>query len=87
MTTHKSSDETKTEVLEWLRQTPYATAILDSVSGGSANFIYRAHLLKPLENGAADVLVKHGEEYMAKYPSNRLTIDRCVSIHSQYSRQ
>jgi len=73
------ADQIKAQVFEWLKGTQYASTSLESLSGGQANFIYRAHLSTPLEDGTTYVLVKHGEGYMAKHPDNKLTIDRCVS--------
>lgn len=78
MTTHKTPNEIKSEIIEWLKETRYASTYLEALSGGKANFIYRARLSKALEDGTTDVVVKHGEAYMAKFPCNELTIGRCV---------
>ena len=78
MATPKTTDEIKSEVFEWLKGTRYASTSLEPLLGGSANFIYRAHLSEPLEDGTAEVLVKHGEGYMASHPANKLATDRCV---------
>lgn len=78
MATPKTPNETKSEVFEWLKGTRYESISLEPILGGQANFIYRACLSKPLEDGTTDVLVKHGEGYMARHPANKLTTDRCV---------
>jgi hypothetical protein len=74
----KTADEIKSEIFQWLKGTRYASTSLVPLSGGSANFIYRAGLSTPLEDGTTDVLVKHGEGYMAVAPANRISTDRCV---------
>lgn len=78
--TPKTADEIKSEVFNSLRGTPYASDTLDPLSGGAANFIYRATLSKPLEDGTTEVLVKHSEPYMAVAPQNKISIDRCVLL-------
>lgn len=67
----------KSEVLEWLKGTPYAASDLEPLPGGSANFVYRASLINPLEDGTSEVLVKHGEPFVATDPNSPLTTDRC----------
>lgn len=78
MTTQNTPDEIKSEVFESLKKTRYASTSLKSLSGGNANFIYLSRLSKSLEDATAYVVVKHGEAYMAAFPENNLTIDRCV---------
>ena len=78
MATQSLADRINSEVFEWLKGTPYAAASLEPLSGGSANFLYRARLSKPLEDGTTDVLVKHGEAYMAVAPENKMATERCV---------
>jgi len=78
MAARNTPEEVKSEVFEWLNGTPYTSTTLESISGGSANFIYRAHLSKPLKDGTTDVLVKHSEDYMATDLTNKITVDRCV---------
>ncbi|KAF6827746.1 phosphotransferase enzyme family protein [Colletotrichum musicola] len=60
-----------------LNGTPYAVSSLKPLAGGLSNFTYHAALLRALEDGSTDVLVKHGEAYMAKFPENPITTDRC----------
>ncbi|KAI0194991.1 kinase-like domain-containing protein [Astrocystis sublimbata] len=47
------------------------------LSGGTANFIYLAHLRKPLADDTSQVLIKHSEDYIANSPSFSLTLFRC----------
>ena len=76
--TPKTTDEIKTEVFEFLRNTRYASTSLDPLPGGAANFIYRATLSTQLDDGTTEVLIKHGEPYMAVASENKISIDRCV---------
>ncbi|KAH8765989.1 kinase-like domain-containing protein [Diaporthe sp. PMI_573] len=72
-------------LLKELSQTRYACSDLTKLNGGTANFLYRGRLLKPLDlpDGAAEsatetVVVKHSEGFS---PGNRdflLDITRCV---------
>ncbi|KAI1106837.1 kinase-like domain-containing protein [Jackrogersella minutella] len=64
-------------VLENFVGTPYEASYLNILSGGTANFIYRAILLRPLEDGTKEVVVKHSEDYVANNPSFELTLSRC----------
>ena len=83
MAAPKTAEEIKSEIFEWLKKTKYAATSLEPLSGGSANFIYRAKLATPLEDGTTDVLVKHGEGYMAVAPANRISTERGMStFHS-----
>ncbi|KAI1036556.1 hypothetical protein LB503_003382 [Fusarium chuoi] len=63
----KALEGTKLEVLK-----------LDKITGGSVNWIYKAQLLKPLDNGEKEALVKHGEPYMASKPEFALPPLRCI---------
>lgn len=78
MAAPKTTEEIKSDVFEFLKGTQYASTSLEPLSGGSSNFIYRANLSKPLGNGTTDVLVKHGEGYMAIAPENKISTNRCV---------
>ncbi|KAI2782880.1 kinase-like domain-containing protein [Daldinia loculata] len=69
--------EITSKVLESLKGTPYEASALDVLSGGTANFIYRASLIQPLEDGAQQVAVKHSEDYIATSPDFKLTLSRC----------
>lgn len=80
MAAPKTAEEIKSEIFEWLKKTKYAASSLEPLPGGSANFIYRAKLSTPLEDGTTDVLVKHGEGYMAVAPANKISTERCVRI-------
>ncbi|KAI1631080.1 kinase-like domain-containing protein [Biscogniauxia mediterranea] len=64
-------------ILKDLQNTPFAASSLDVLPGGTANFIYRAKLGTPLEDGTKEVLIKHGEDYIASNPTVNLTSSRC----------
>ncbi|KAI2471420.1 kinase-like domain-containing protein [Annulohypoxylon bovei var. microspora] len=72
-----SREEITASVLKTLKGTPYEASSLEALSGGTANFIYRATLTQPLKDGTTDVLVKHSEGYSANSPSFKLTLSRC----------
>ena len=74
-------DEVMTKVAKTLENTPFASSSLKQLSGGTANFIYRATLVTPLEDGTTEVLVKHGEDYIKDNPKFKLTLQRCVRKH------
>ncbi|KAG6004396.1 hypothetical protein E4U21_001116 [Claviceps maximensis] len=73
----KSRQAIEAAIREGLSGTQYAVLSLMPLSGGTANFIYRAELETRLANGAAEVLVKHGEGYVAQNPEFALTRLRC----------
>lgn len=76
----QTADQIQSKAFEWLKGTPFASTSLEPLTGGTANFVYRAHLAKPLDDGTTDVLVKHGEGYVANSPDFQLTTSRCVRI-------
>jgi hypothetical protein len=70
--------EIQSKVLRSLKSTPFAAKSLVPLSGGTANFIYLADLAQP-HDGVAQVLVKHGEGFLASNPGFQLPTSRCVS--------
>lgn len=78
-------------LLKELSQRRYACSDLTKLNGGTANFLYRGTLLKPLErqDGAEEsanktVVVKHSEGFS---PGNRdflLDITRCVMTYPTF---
>lgn len=71
-------DEVTSKVLKSLENTPFASLSLKQLSGGTANYIYRATLATPLQDGTTEVLVKHGEGHVKNRPDFKLTVLRCV---------
>lgn len=53
------------QVLATLAGTRYACTDLAPLSGGVGNFVYKGRLREPLDDGTADVVVKHGEPFAA----------------------
>ncbi|KAH7305616.1 hypothetical protein BKA65DRAFT_543896 [Rhexocercosporidium sp. MPI-PUGE-AT-0058] len=53
-TTVKTRDEIQAEVFKWLNTTPYTLNSLTPLIGGSANFIYKATLISPLQDGSSE---------------------------------
>ncbi|KAK7953591.1 hypothetical protein PG996_014483 [Apiospora saccharicola] len=70
--------EIQSKVLRSLEGTPFAAKSLVPLSGGTANFIYLADLAQP-HDGVAQVLVKHGEGFLASNPGFQLPTSRCVT--------
>ena len=79
MATRPDAEEIKRRTIEALKGTRYESSDLVPLTGGTANYIYRAHLVTPLEDGTADVAIKHGEGFIASSPDFALTTNRCVS--------
>ncbi|KAL6883201.1 kinase-like domain-containing protein [Trichoderma longibrachiatum] len=76
-----SGENTKKKIEDAVRReldgTGYAISSLEPLTGGTANFIYHARLQKPLPDGSADVVLKHGEAYVAQHPDFKLQMVRC----------
>jgi hypothetical protein len=68
------------EVLQELSSTEYASSSLKPLSGGTANFIFKATLITSLPDGTKEVAVKHGEDYIASMPEFQIPTTRCVSL-------
>jgi hypothetical protein len=66
------------KVQKALEGTKFRVSKLENITGGSVNWIYKAKLVRPLDNGEEEVLVKHGEPYMASKPEFALPPLRCV---------
>lgn len=60
-----------------LQGTPYAVTSLTPLAGGTANFIFKASLRTPLQDGTREVLVKNSQAYAAGYPALALPLLRC----------
>ncbi|KAL7811412.1 kinase-like domain-containing protein [Trichoderma gracile] len=76
-----SGEQTRHEIEDAVRRelngTGYAVSALEPLTGGTANFIYRARLQNPLPDGSTEVVLKHGEAYVAQHPDFKLQMVRC----------
>lgn len=73
-----TDSEVKDAVASEISSSPFACSSLTQLSGGTANFVYRGVLSRPLPNGTTTVIVKHAEEYLASNSDFKLTAERCV---------
>lgn len=85
MTTQDEEDEHSftRQILDELAHTPYACSTLTRLSGGTANFLYRGILLKPLEGdadtkAAQTVIIKRSTNYSAVNRNFPLDVTRCI---------
>ncbi|KAL5519481.1 hypothetical protein ACEPAH_1164 [Sanghuangporus vaninii] len=55
------------DVIAYLADTPFASTHAEALSGGTANFVFRLHLVNPLANasGAQTVILKHAKSWVA----------------------
>ncbi|KAE8150745.1 kinase-like domain-containing protein [Aspergillus avenaceus] len=65
-------------ILAELSATPYACSSVEQLSGGTANFVFRGTLLRPLEDGTETVVIKHTEDYVASNREFKLSAERCL---------
>ncbi|KAG6284992.1 hypothetical protein E4U09_007532 [Claviceps aff. purpurea] len=77
MTMIKTPQQIETALWKELCYTKYAAKTLRPLRGGTANFVYHAQLHVPLPSGVSEVLVKHGEGYVAANPDFAFTTLRC----------
>lgn len=70
------------QILNELAHTAYACSDLTKLSGGTANFLYRGTLLKPLKDAdtkaAQTVVIKHSTSYVAVNRNFPLDVTRCL---------
>jgi len=75
-----ASQDISLTVKDCLKDTIYACISLEKLSGGTANYVFRGVLAKPLElDGSETVVIKHTPPYVAAHPDFKLTATRCVS--------
>jgi len=76
--TAPDADRIISKVKSDLAGTLYEVVSLRPLAGGSANFIFHGVLAKALDDGTTDVVVKHGEAFVATQPSFPIPTARCV---------
>lgn len=69
---------TPDSILSELSTTPYACSSVERLSGGTTNFVFRGTLCRPLPDGAATVVIKHTEDYLASNRDFILSAERCL---------
>lgn len=74
----ETPEQIQEKVYQSLEGTQFAATSLKQLTGGVGNFLYHARLAVPLEDGTAEVAVKHSENYIASNPSAELSLERCV---------
>ena len=72
------------DVLDYLSKTPFASTEVVSLSGGTANYVYRLYLKSPYE-GRDSLVMKHGRPYVKNYSSLAFATERQVSSFSFFS--
>ncbi|KAJ3460940.1 hypothetical protein MRS44_011807 [Fusarium solani] len=72
-----ASTDVDAKVQRALVGTKFEPSSLTKLSGGSVNWIYLANLSTPPDDGTTEVLVKHGEPWMASKPEFPLAMLRC----------
>lgn len=73
------SDKVASQIETRLALTKYACSSLTPLSGGTANFLFKGTLQNPLDDGTAEVVIKHGEAFSASWSALKLSQARCVS--------
>ncbi len=73
-------EEISQRVRKELEGTPYACSALVPLTGGVGNFTFRGALEQALPNGTHEVVVKHGEDYVALNQTFHLPTSRCVCL-------
>jgi hypothetical protein len=66
------------EICLQLSQTPYACSSLQPLSGGTANFLFRAYLAQVLLSGQETVVIKHSKKFVAMNRDFEFDVARCV---------
>ncbi|KAH1419427.1 hypothetical protein KXX32_008763 [Aspergillus fumigatus] len=78
-----TAQDISTLVSQELSKTPYECSSLTRLSGGTANFVYRGVLARPLQDGTKTIIIKHGEEFVASNRDFKLTTDRCPKLFEE----
>ncbi len=73
-----NTGEISQRVQKELEGTPYACSALVPLTGGVGNFTFRGALKQTLPDGTHEVVVKHGEDYVALNQAFHLPTSRCV---------
>jgi hypothetical protein len=73
-----TAGEIASRITQELASTKFACSTLVPLSGGTANFTFKGTLVNPDKNGISNVVVKHGEGFVAQHPALKLSTLRCV---------
>jgi hypothetical protein len=74
----KEKEQFGLNIVHHLSQTPYACSSLNVLSGGTANFLFRGLLARPLPDGTKTVVIKHSKEFVSANRNFKLDTSRCV---------
>ncbi|KAF6836022.1 phosphotransferase enzyme family protein [Colletotrichum plurivorum] len=77
MTADDLSEPVLQQVESHLANTPYHFDSARVLTGGTANFVFHAHLVQPLPDGTREVAIKHGESFVRQSPGFKLSTSRC----------
>ncbi|KAF5323592.1 hypothetical protein D9611_005550 [Ephemerocybe angulata] len=69
---------TEDGVRSYLAETPFASARVETLSGGSANYVYRLWLESPLEGEIQTAVLKHTKPYVREFKHVAFTDERQV---------
>jgi hypothetical protein len=64
-------------VLAYLASTPFASSRAEPLSGGTANFVFRLHLITP-HQGRQTLILKNARPYVASAPNFPIPVSRQV---------
>ncbi|KAF6814381.1 phosphotransferase enzyme family protein [Colletotrichum sojae] len=77
MTADDLSEPVLQQVESHLANTPYPFDSARVLTGGTANFVFHAHLVQPLPDGTQEVAIKHGESFVRQGPGFKLSTSCC----------
>jgi len=74
---------TVSAVAAFLDETPFASSSITELTGGSANYAYRLHLVTPFE-GAQTLVLKHAQPHVKTFTALHFALIRQVRETKSY---